>query len=115
MMAQGQHLLFEGVSRQLLIKELIETFLLGCARLLGMTVIAGPQCVKQDSGWAGIVVIAESHISVHTRGLEVYGDVFSCQPFDANAVRLLAETELLIETRPKMHVTSLTRGWQRSS
>lgn len=45
----------------------------------------------RDGGVTGFVVIAESHISVHTypeRGV-VFVDVFSCRPFDTDAAKAL--------------------------
>lgn len=58
--------------------------------LIGMTKIAGPYITdyeapnEMDSGVTGVVIIAESHISVHTfpRKRYVSVDVFSCKPFD---------------------------------
>ena len=39
---------------------------------------------SQESGLSGIVIIAESHISIHTFPAKGYlsVDVFSCKPFD---------------------------------
>lgn len=60
--------------------------------VIGMTKIAPPQVyvyhgqTPQDWGVSGIVLIAESHISVHTfpdRGY-VNIDIFSCKDFDAS-------------------------------
>lgn len=58
--------------------------------IIGMTKIAGPYITDYeapneiDSGVTGVVIIAESHISVHTfpRKRYVSVDVFSCKPFD---------------------------------
>ncbi len=58
---------------------------------IGMTKIAQPHVVRyvgakpEDWGVSGFVLIAESHISVHTfpeRGY-VWVDIFSCKDFDA--------------------------------
>ena len=57
---------------------------------IDMTKIAGPYITdydapnEMDSGITGVVIIAESHISVHTfpRKRYVSVDVFSCKPFD---------------------------------
>ena len=58
---------------------------------LGMTKITQPTVVRykgskpEDWGVSGYVMIAESHISVHTfpERLLIWADVFSCKEFDA--------------------------------
>ena len=110
-MERGQHLLFEGVSQRLQTAEDIRCFLMQCPKMLNMTVIAGPFISKQDSGWAGIVLIAESHVSVHTIGLEVYVDVFSCRAFPSQSVVLLAEDLLALDPPGKPRVREIRRGW----
>ena len=58
---------------------------------LGMTRITNPKVLKydapleEDSGITGFVVIAESHISVHTFPHRRYVniDIFSCKSFDS--------------------------------
>ena len=69
--------------------------------LLGMTRLCDPVVFKydapkpDDSGVSGFVIIAESHISVHTFPIRKYLniDVFSCKNFDAQkAVSELRET-----------------------
>ncbi len=60
---------------------------------VGMTKITQPNVfpyaglVPEDRGITGVVVIAESHISIHTFPLKNYAfiDVFSCKPFDVEA------------------------------
>ena len=50
--------------------------------------------VPEDKGITGIVIIAESHISVHSFEDKGYCfiDIFSCKPFDYNeAIRLTKE------------------------
>ena len=57
---------------------------------IGMTKITQPYVfpysglVPEDKGITGIVIIAESHISIHTFQEKDYCfvDVFSCKPFD---------------------------------
>ena len=75
-------------------EQLVESFLDRCPDDMGMTKIMPPQVYTyrgrepKDWGVSGFVLIAESHISVHTfpeRGyLNV--DVFSCKDFDTDAV-----------------------------
>ena len=71
--------------------DLVYRFLDEYPSVIGMTKIAPPQVyvyhgqTPQDWGVSGIVLIAESHISVHTfpdRGY-VNIDIFSCKDFDA--------------------------------
>ena len=84
-----------GVGRETLAdEELVEAFLDSCPDNIGMTKITAPQVYNyqgkkpEDWGVSGFVLIAESHISVHTfpeRGyLNV--DIFSCKDFDTDAV-----------------------------
>jgi len=61
---------------------------------IGMTKITQPYVfpysglVPEDEGITGIVIIAESHISIHTFPLKkyVFIDVFSCKQFDTDKV-----------------------------
>ncbi len=70
--------------------ERIRRFLDECPSELGMSKICEPQVltyngpIDEDSGVTGFVVIAESHISVHTFPHRDYinVDVFSCKSFD---------------------------------
>jgi len=82
---------------------------------MGMTKIAPPTVVRyrgpkpEDWGLSGFVMIAESHISVHTfpqRGL-LWADLFSCKAFESAAfVEDLRERFRLRE----MQVKILERG-----
>jgi S-adenosylmethionine decarboxylase len=83
-----------GVDEKVLSDEgLVEAFLDSCPDKIGMTKITVPQVYNyrgkkpEDWGVSGFVLIAESHISVHTfpeRGyLNV--DIFSCKDFDSDA------------------------------
>lgn len=64
---------------------------------IGMTKITQPYVfpysglVPEDEGITGTVIIAESHLSVHsfTQKGVTFLDVFSCKPFDVN--RAIAE------------------------
>jgi S-adenosylmethionine decarboxylase len=57
---------------------------------IGMTKITQPHVfrysglVPEDKGITGVVIIAESHISIHTFPEKNYAfvDIFSCKPFD---------------------------------
>ena len=58
--------------------------------LIGMTSITQPYCFKYsglvpaDKGITGFIVIAQSHISIHSFQEKGYCfvDIFSCEPFD---------------------------------
>ena len=71
--------------------ELVRIFLTDYPDNLGMTRITEPNVVEyngpkhDDAGVSGFVIIAESHISIHTfpRRNYVNIDIFSCKSFDS--------------------------------
>ena len=71
-------------------EDLVLDFLYEYPDSLEMTRITEPKVLKydapksEDSGVSGFVIIAESHISIHTfpRKNYVNIDIFSCRPFD---------------------------------
>ena len=73
--------------------DLVRKFLDEYPAAIGMTKMAPPQVqtyrghVSEDWGVSGVVLIAESHISVHTfpdrRYINI--DIFSCKEFDMGA------------------------------
>ena len=71
-------------------EEFVRRFLADYPSSLDMNVIHGPSVLSyhapdpRDSGVTGFVIIAESHISVHTFPNRQYVnvDVFSCKSFD---------------------------------
>ena len=70
--------------------DLVRDFLYQYPDSLDMTRITEPKVLRyeapkpEDSGVSGFVIIAESHISVHTfpRKNYINIDIFSCQPFN---------------------------------
>ena len=70
--------------------DLVRRFLDDYPSALGMTKVCDPQVLTyngpkvEDSGVSGFVIIAESHISIHTfpRRDYVNIDFFSCKSFD---------------------------------
>ena len=70
--------------------DLVRQFLSDYPSALGMTKICEPQVLNydapkvEDAGVSGFVIIAESHISIHTFPNRDYVniDVFSCKSFD---------------------------------
>ena len=100
--------------------DLLQRFLDEYPDSLGMTKIVPPQVytyhgqTPEDWGLSGFVLIAESHISVHTfpdRGY-INIDIFSCREFDPDAsLRDVEETFAL----PHVRVWTLERGLEYSS
>jgi S-adenosylmethionine decarboxylase len=74
---------------------------------IGMTRITQPYvfrysgAVPDDWGITGMVIIAESHISIHTfpEHKRFHMDVFSCKPFDHEAVLHRIERQLGVTRR----------------
>lgn len=83
--------------------ELVRHFLTNCPAKLGMNRITEPKVleyngpVEDDAGISGFVIIAESHISIHTFPYRKYVniDIFSCKSFDN--VRALADAKALFD------------------
>ncbi|MBE0415354.1 MAG: S-adenosylmethionine decarboxylase [Dehalococcoidia bacterium] len=121
------HLIIDGfgANREMLeSEELIHQLLDHYPSQIGMTKVA-PPCVfrytgskPEDWGISGFVLIAESHISIHTfpeRGL-VNIDVFSCKDFDSEQVTCdfearfeLAELKIYLLNRGLEHSPDLIR------
>src|SRR5574341_1333115 len=85
---------FGGDPEQLSDANVVRVILDQYPEMTGMTKITQPTVLPyngtkpEDWGVSGFVMIAESHISVHTfpeRRL-VWADIFSCKDFDASAV-----------------------------
>ncbi len=106
---------FDGDPLALRDPDLVQGFLDTYPDKIRMTKIAPPQVFtyrgKQPEDWglSGFVLIAESHISVHTfpdRG-HVNIDIFSCKPFDGDgALEIVKDTFGLSRTE----VWTLDRG-----
>jgi S-adenosylmethionine decarboxylase len=112
------HLAIDGYGRdphvmedEVLIRELLDSY----PGEIGMTKITEPIVLRyvgtkpEDWGVSGFVMIAESHISIHTfvDRCFVNIDVFSCKEFDADRViRDLTEKLNLV----KVNSYILTRG-----
>jgi S-adenosylmethionine decarboxylase len=65
--------------------ELVRQFLVDIPHRIGMTPVSPVIVHPTDDGVSGFVIIAESHIVVHTksRGAMVMLDIFSCKDFDS--------------------------------
>ena len=83
------HLLIDGYMQEDAVAvDDVSKWLRDYPSVIDMNVIAGPVVRKIDEMLTGLVVIAESHISIHvdrkTRATHI--DVFSCKPFDHRRV-----------------------------
>ena len=84
-------------------QQLVRDFLDQFPSKLAMPPITEPQVLKytgdnvEDAGVSGFVIIAESHISIHTFPHRQYVniDIFSCKSFDYQ--RALAEAKQLFD------------------
>ena len=94
------HLIIDGVCKNkklLTDKEELRKWLTDTVAAIGMSVVDGPYVVEFEvpdgeyKGLTGIVILAESHVSVHTFPELGYAfiDVFSCFPFDAEGTSKL--------------------------
>jgi S-adenosylmethionine decarboxylase len=109
MLEIGVHLVLDGYTQDTScigdlnrVRDFLDTFPVH----MGMTKVMEPYVFRyqggspQEDGISGIVIIAESHISIHTfpaRGY-VSVDIFSCKPFDVTeAVRKLIEYFYLVD------------------
>jgi S-adenosylmethionine decarboxylase len=86
---------FSGCDREILENyQLIFDILFELPDKVGMTKITQPYVfpysglIPEDKGITGTVIIAESHISIHTFPEKnwVFVDIFSCKPFDTTYV-----------------------------
>ena len=76
------HLIIDGELKAKPTADMVLAFLQYMPAAIGMTAITVPNLQKQEAGYVGIILIAESHISVHTLGKQAWVDIFSCKGFD---------------------------------
>ena len=104
------HLIIDGYGKDASImqnEDLIYEILDRCPPQIGMTKISPPNVFRyvgskpEDWGVSGFVLIAESHMSIHTfvERCFVNIDIFSCKEFDAEKVTR--------ELQHKLHLTRL--------
>lgn len=94
---------FDGDVEKMWDLELVREFLTNYPDNLGMTRITEPKVLEyngpreEDDGVSGFVIIAESHISIHTFPHRRYVniDIFSCKSFDSG--RALADAKALFD------------------
>ena len=108
---------YGGDPDQLADENVVRAILERYPQEMGMTKIAPPMVVRykgskpEDWGVSGYVMIAESHISMHTfpeRSL-IWADIFSCKDFDAAPI--LEDLKRQFRLR-EMDVQLLDRGFQ---
>ncbi len=100
--------------------DFIFTFLSALPDKIGMTKITQPYVfpysgkTPEDRGITGFVVIAESHLSIHTFVDQRYAfvDLFSCKPFDTDMARDLI-VEAFASKRPEVYVIERGAGFPR--
>ena len=106
---------FDGDPDLMWDEERITNFLIEYPSELNMTRITEPQVLRysdpngNDSGVSGFVIIAESHISVHTFPDRNYVniDIFSCKSFDT--AKALTDAKKLLSLG-RVKTWSLNRG-----
>lgn len=107
----GWHLLLDLYgARHLTDAARLGAILTAAAKAAGALVIhAHVHAFPGRAGVTGVVLLAESHISIHTwpeLGLAAV-DIFMCGAADVDAARLYIETAL---TPTRVHATKLERG-----
>ena len=118
MVGFGPHLMLDGYGcdkAKLQDLNLVYRILDELPARIGMTKIMPPYVFKysglrpEDWGLSGFVLIAESHISIHTFPEKnfVSVDIFSCKPFDAEFAAAYLTRSFAME---KVECTVLDRG-----
>jgi S-adenosylmethionine decarboxylase len=118
MVGFGPHLMLDGYGcdkAKLQDLNLVYRILDELPARIGMTKIMPPYVFKysglrpEDWGLSGFVLIAESHISIHTFPEKnfVSVDIFSCKPFDAEFAAAYLKRSFAME---KVECTVLDRG-----
>jgi S-adenosylmethionine decarboxylase len=87
---------------------------------IGMTKITQPYVfpysgkIPKDKGITGFVVIAESHLSIHTFVDKGYAfvDLFSCKPFDTDVARDLI-VEAFASRKPEVYMLERGTGFPK--
>ena len=94
----GPHLLidaFECDPDSIMDTELISKFMEDTVNQAGMKIIHGPNVfyysheeIPKDSGVTGVLVLAESHLSIHTfiRNNFITLDLYSCKDFPSDVI-----------------------------
>jgi len=88
---------------------------IGMAKITQPYVFPYVGLVPEDKGITGFVVIAESHLSIHTFVEKYYAfvDLFSCKPFNTDMARDLI-IEAFISKKPKVYMIERGAGFSRN-
>jgi S-adenosylmethionine/arginine decarboxylase-like enzyme len=90
---RAYHWAYDGILPERPTAMLLLDLLVRLVELCGMTAIADPVVSVRRSEYAAFQLIAESHISIHGKGERCWADVFSCKPFQEDAVgKVLRDT-----------------------
>ena len=108
---------YGGSAEALADKRVVSAFLDAYPDRIGMTRIAQPHITvheaenPDDSGISGFVLIAESHISIHTfpRRRFAWVDVFSCKGFESEPALDFIQQTFQLE---RMETRFLERGFE---
>ena len=107
----GLELLIDGTTNDYKIRDIsaIYHFLKYFPEKLGMKRISAPTVMSDSNGYIGVVIIAESHILVHTFIDQSYItiDIFSCKPFDID--KAIYEVKKFFKLETENH-TIIKRG-----
>ncbi len=89
---------------------------IGMAKITQPYVFPYTGLVPEDRGITGFVVIAESHLSIHTFTEKGYAfvDLFSCKRFDTDMARDLI-IEAFISKKPKVYMIERGAGFPRNT
>lgn len=111
---------YDGDAAKLKDSELVHRFLDSYPNAIGMTKLMPPHVLtydgpkREDWGISGFVIIAESHISVHTFPERQYIniDIFSCKDFDTSKALEDVKTTFSLD---KVSAWTLDRGLEHLS
>ena len=111
---------YDGDAAKLKDSDLVQRFLDSYPNTIGMTKLMSPHVLtydgpkREDWGISGFVIIAESHISVHTFPERQYIniDIFSCKDFDTS--KALEDVKMTFSL-DKVSAWTLDRGLEHLS
>ena len=105
----GTHWMATARSGVSLNEQTVQEILMGMAETVGLTALGEPVVREGDLGWIGVLLLAESHASLHQNRAEsmVFVDLFSCVPFDTAQLERFMRTQLNCE---ELSVEQAARG-----
>ena len=120
----GPHLMLdlsECVQGKINDLDFIFNFLNTLPDKIGMVKITQPYVfpysglVPEDKGITGCVIIAESHLSIHTFVEKGYAfiDLFSCKPFDTDMAKDFI-IQAFLSKKPEVHIIERGKGFPRN-